>query len=111
MPYEYGSDLFAAAMANDIDLILTDTPIADYWQQETEGRLVIIGQPRIFSLEGGLGIMVAKGNVGLQRQLNMALENLVKNGTHEKLVEIYFNTDKASFNKGIVSSSGIYQPA
>ena len=110
MTYDYNSDLFAAIMAKDVDLILTDTPIALYWQQETNDRLTVMGQPRIPSLESGLAIMLAKGNIRLQRQLNQALEVLVKNGAYDQLVERYFNTDKTSFHYQKTNRSGVYRP-
>lgn len=75
-----------------VDLVLLDTPTADYWVHNSGNQFKIIGAPQHdnISSDQGYGIAVKLGNTQLADQLNAALLTIMNNGTYTAIREKYF---------------------
>jgi arginine transport system substrate-binding protein len=85
----YG-DLLVDLNKGKIDLILLDTAVGNYWVDQSNGQLKMIGSSFQIPFDLGYGIGVQKDNLALQRRLNQALAALVSNGKFAQMVHLYF---------------------
>ncbi|KTD31131.1 putative amino acid ABC transporter, periplasmic binding protein [Legionella maceachernii] len=69
--YNHIVDVVDAVNNGDVDIALMDDPTAKYWEIESSGGLVALGQPFIYGF--GIGIAVNREQAGLLEQINKAL--------------------------------------
>jgi hypothetical protein len=98
VPYQYNEDLLAALVHKEIDLILTDAPVANYWvnkmnRTSAAHQLVLFSGPIGFP-EQQLAIAVNKGDLLLQNRLNQALAAIARQGAYKKMVDLYFDANE-----------------
>lgn len=74
--YEDYPSLIDALQAGKIDLVLTDSPTAMYWQAQSFKRLSVLGQPFTFGF--GFAIAVNRNEPTLLQDINKALEQYQK---------------------------------
>lgn len=77
-----------------IDVILLDTPAANYWVNYSTGLFKLMGQPENIDFDKGYGIAVKQDNAVLLNSLNNALTALIKDGTLTKIQQSYFKNTK-----------------
>lgn len=82
------SSLVLGLQNNEVDLVLTDEPTAEYWNIHSSGLLVKVGKG--FSYGFGLGIAVEKTNIVLLDQLNAALQLYLNSPEYKKDYLMYF---------------------
>lgn len=70
--YDKYADEIAALRDNDIDFVLMDEPAARYWQIQSSGTLMALGQPLVYGF--GVAIAVNKDEGDLLNQINTALQ-------------------------------------
>lgn len=90
--YPTTEDVLAALAENDVDLIMLDTPVADYWVNNGGAQFKIVGKAISDSqlLGAGYAIAVKKGNVALLTVLNQGLMAIKANGTLTAINQKYF---------------------
>jgi arginine transport system substrate-binding protein len=89
--YDTNEQLAAALSNKEIDVMLLDTPAANYWVGYSVGLFKTIGQPTYLPSDKGYGIVVKRGNETLIDSLNRALSTIMRNGTLQKIKQTYFS--------------------
>lgn len=91
-PYSSLEEAVMDLSNGDIDLLLMDTPVAEYWQTHSSGELKIMDKPLEDNVpsDEGFGIAVQKGNYPLVIAMNKALATIYANGTYDNLIDMYF---------------------
>lgn len=69
--YREVNDLIQALSNGDVDFALLDNPTVLYWQSQSSGSLVALGNRQPFGF--GLGIVINKNNLALLKNINAAL--------------------------------------
>lgn len=88
------SDIFADLSAGKIDAAFVDQAVASEFLKQKDNRADFYVQKinkvqrKLFSQ--GYGIAIQKGNVTLQKRLNLGLKMITENGTYQKIYERYF---------------------
>jgi arginine transport system substrate-binding protein len=88
------SDVFADLTAEKIDAVFVDQAVAAEFLKQKDNRShfdvqkINPAQSKLFSQ--GYGIAIQKGNVILQKRLNLGLKIITENGTYQKIYERYF---------------------
>ena len=95
--YAFAPDSIDALGKAEIDLVLMDAPIADYWVKHSNGRLFFIDDAFVIPFDKGYGILTPKNNTRLVGEINNALKTLVKDGQYAKLFSLYFGMDKEDY--------------
>lgn len=87
-------EAFLDLIAERVDVVLADTPIAQAWLQNHQAKFALIGTPIVDEkyFGSGYGIAVRKNDVALLNALNQALTTLKANGTYTKIVNKYFHS-------------------
>lgn len=87
--YLHTPDLFAALMANEIDVILLDAQTANFWyiNNITEFKLIDRAIPYGF----GYGILASKDKIDLITRINKALIAMENDGSYIRIYNNYFN--------------------
>ncbi len=83
------SELVEALLNNKLDVVILDNPMAIWWAIRSSGIAKVAGKP--FKVGMGLGIVVSKRARKYLPNINKAIENWQKDGTFEKLYNMYFN--------------------
>lgn len=86
--YENFHDLLAALMNGEVDFILTDTAVANYWIHREHNQFYIVGN--YDSYKYGIGIMLNKDNKELQAKLNAAIKEFIQTPEFSELVRVFF---------------------
>jgi ABC-type amino acid transport substrate-binding protein len=87
--YDTNEQLATALSSRQIDAMLIDTPAAYFWVGYSTGLFKTIGTPEYLPSDQGYGIVVKKGNVSLINSINHALNDIMKNGTYNKIKQAY----------------------
>lgn len=74
----------------DVIAATADKPLAEYLVKAYDGKLKIVGEPMDAE---GYGFAVQKGNKELLDKINTGLQNMIDNGTYDKLYEKWFNVE------------------
>lgn len=100
VPFVRNVDELSALSNGEIDLMLIDTPVADYWVENSSGLLEIFGAPidNHLYFGSGYGIAVMKGNQALLDQLNNGLRAMVQDGSLDDLINEYFSKNEIMKN-------------
>ncbi|ARG98836.1 transporter substrate-binding domain-containing protein [Legionella micdadei] len=69
--YSRNVDVVDALNNGDVDIALMDDPTAKYWEIESSGSLIALGQPFVYGF--GIGIAVNREQITLLEQINKAL--------------------------------------
>lgn len=88
--YKTNEEMVTALSQRQVDVILIDTPAADYWVKYSAGLFKLVGSPQALSFDKGYGIAVRKDNQGLLNSLNSALSAVSQDGTLAKIKQTYF---------------------
>ncbi len=97
IPYRNATDIISDLGENKLDVGLMDAPVAEYWVEQSNSQLHLIGNSFQLPFDEGYGIIVTKGNTALIDALNSALKTLVANGRYEALMKRYFGATKTDF--------------
>jgi len=87
------AEAFAALANGDIDAVVHDTPMDEYYVQN-RGKGVAKVVPAQINQEE-IGAAVAKGDDMLREKFNMGLRTIQKNGTYAKIYKKWFGKDTA----------------
>lgn len=92
--YEDVDSLIDALAKKEIDVALLDTPVANYWVNNSRNNFIIFGEPlnNPLLLGDSYGIMVNKANTTLLNQINNAIAELQTEGIDKNLEDKYFAT-------------------
>jgi ABC-type amino acid transport substrate-binding protein len=90
MSFNTNEELATALSNKVVEIILIDTPAANYWVGYSTGLFEKVGVPQYLSFDLGYGIVVKKGNSSLLNALNSGLTAITSNGTLEKIKQSYF---------------------
>jgi ABC-type amino acid transport substrate-binding protein len=90
--YANSADAIAALSEGKIDLVLLDTPVANYWVDHSSGTLRTVGDALNNNVphDEGYGIVIQAGNTELANAFNQALQNIHQNGTYTNIMRMYF---------------------
>src|SRR5262249_53232137 len=88
--YRTNEDLINALANKQIDIILIDSPVANYWVGYSTGLFKIVGVPLFLNSDRGYGIAVKKDNMTLLNDLNNAVNTLIQNGSIDQIKQFYF---------------------
>lgn len=85
-------DAFLDLDAGRVDMVITDTPIANAWLKSSSTIFGLLGKPIVDHVYFGNGysIAVRKDNTLLLNQLNEALMKIKADGTYMKIYKKYF---------------------
>ena len=85
--YNKGADAVAALVAGKVDCVIIDNEPAKAFVAANEGLVILDTE---YAVED-YAICFAKGNTELSSAVNAALEELIKDGTVQKIVDKYIN--------------------
>lgn len=94
IPYAYATDSIAALGKNEVDLVLIDAPVGEYWVNHSDTRLAFIGEPFSIPFDQGYGILISPSNPQLRDEMNQALIHVTSDGRYQRLFTLYFGSDK-----------------
>jgi len=83
--------LFNALSNHLVDIVLIDSPAAQYWVDYSAGLFRTIGTPTYLPFDQGYGITVRQGSPELLKELNTSLTALGNSNILKKLINTYFN--------------------
>jgi len=85
-------DTFLDLISGRVDVVLSDTPIAQAWLKQNNTKYSIVEKPIIDQeyFGTGYGIAVRQDEVDLLNALNTALTTIKANGTYNKITKQYF---------------------
>lgn len=89
--YTTTQDLVTALSNKEVDIIVLDTPTANYWVRYSTYLFQIRGNAVSLPSDHGYGIAVSKGNLGLLNDLNRGLNIIKQDGTLVKISQVYFS--------------------
>jgi ABC-type amino acid transport substrate-binding protein len=89
--YQEEVDLIEALLDNSIDLALVLNQTALYWQSNTDGKLIALGQPINYGF--GLGIAVNLNNSILLKTINQALKKYINSKEYLQNFNMYLSYD------------------
>lgn len=93
--YDYHDQLIKAVEDNEADALILDKPVARFYL--AHGASDKLKPAGIISGSGGFVMMLNKKDEGLQKQVNEALDKLMKNGEYDKIYDKWFADE--SFSK------------
>lgn len=70
-----------------VDAVINDLPVTKAYMGQQKGKIKIVGEP--LNSES-YGFAIKKGNAELLEKINKGLENVIKDGTYDKIVAKYF---------------------
>lgn len=89
--YSSEGDVLEALHDEDVDAIVMDTPVAEYWQTKSNCKLKIVSAPIKIPGDFGYGMVIRKNNPALGAILNQGLQTIESNKTYARLVDTYFS--------------------
>jgi polar amino acid transport system substrate-binding protein len=89
--YEHVTDVFPALQAGQIDAIINDYPVSQYYADQCPGQFVFVG--KLFRTKEPYAMVISKTNTGLTKAINDALASLKADGSYDALLKKY-NLDK-----------------
>lgn len=89
--YDGQNDLLQALTNNDVDVITLDTPVAEYWQNQSECKLKVVGPAIKIPSDEGYGLVLRKNNPALKVLLEQGLQRVSYNRTYARLVDTYLS--------------------
>ncbi|MBA2654732.1 MAG: amino acid ABC transporter substrate-binding protein [Gammaproteobacteria bacterium] len=89
--YGTNQEVVTALSNNEVDIILLDSPAANYWIKYSAGVLKSVGTPTFLPFDEGYAILLKKDNTALTGALNQALNTIIQNGTFAKIKSSYFS--------------------
>jgi len=92
---ESNEELYALLSAAELDAVVDDFPIANWFSQQVPGLELAGVLP---GTEGVYAIMVGKKNHKLRRESNRALAEIENDGTRRMLLMKWFGNDPAGVN-------------
>ncbi len=84
---ESNDELYALLAAGELDAVIDDSPIAKWFSYSVPGLQFAGNLP---GTEAAYAIMVRKGNDGLRTEVNKVLEEMVNDGTRQRLISKWF---------------------
>lgn len=93
--YDYHDQLIKAVEDNEADALILDKPVARFYL--AHGASDKLKPAGIISGSGGFVMMLSKKDEGLQKQVNDALDKLMKSGEYDKIYDKWFADE--SFSK------------
>ncbi len=88
---ESNDELYNALAANQLDVVVDDSPIALHFARETPGLVYAGSLPQT---EGAYAIMLRHGNADLRSRINAALALMDADGTVGRLRSQWFHTEE-----------------
>jgi ABC-type amino acid transport substrate-binding protein len=89
--YEHVTDVFPVLQSGQIDAIVNDYPVSQYYADQYPGQFKFTG--KLFPTKEPYAIVIAKTNTGLTAAINKAIADLKTDGTYDQLLKKY-NLDK-----------------
>ena len=86
--YENANEAIEKLNEESLDYLLMDDQAAKFWQFQTSGILLVVGEPIDYG--GGYGIAINLNNLALQGSINNILDNYMKTGRYQKDIQKYF---------------------
>lgn len=86
--YDYHDQLIKAVADNQADALILDQPVARYYL--THGAGETLKPAGIISGSGGFVMLLNKQDADLQKQVNDALDKLMKSGEYDKIYDKWF---------------------
>lgn len=82
-------EMIEALQKGEVDFIILDTPVANYWvNTEVASQFYIVGKP--FNVHSGIGIMLNKDNPKLLAKLNQAIMKVTQSNDYRRLLQTFF---------------------
>jgi polar amino acid transport system substrate-binding protein len=87
--YEHVTDVFPALLAGQVDAVINDYPVSQYYADSPEykGQFKFVGQ--LFPTKEPYAIVINKENTQLTKAINDALAQIKADGTYDKLLKKY----------------------
>ncbi|MGF7088449.1 polar amino acid transport system substrate-binding protein [Kroppenstedtia sanguinis] len=87
---EYTSDVVALQdlPTGRIDAVITDEGVGDHAIKQDDLKIRKVGKPLTMDK---MGIALNRNNPGLEMEINQALNQIIENGTYEKISQKWFN--------------------
>ena len=92
--YDYHDQLIKAVENNEADALILDKPVARFYLSHGAGDK--LKQAGIINGSGGFVMMISKKDEGLQKQVNDALDKLMKNGEYDKIYDRWFSDENVN---------------
>ena len=92
-PYYTSADTFMELKAGNVDAVINDLPVNDYYIVKTKATDVKRLDDKLTSEE--YGFAMKKGNTELKQKVDAALKTLKENGEYDKIYEKWFGTKPA----------------
>lgn len=93
---EYNEELYASLAAGELDAVIDDSPIAQWFSHSVPGLQFAGVLP---GTEAAYAIMVRKGNNKLLAEINRALEEMENDGTRQSLLSKWFGDSSSDANR------------
>lgn len=71
-----------------IDAVITDEGVGDQAIKQDDLKIRKVGKPLTMDK---MGIALNRNNPGLEKEINQALNQIIENGTYEKISQKWFN--------------------
>ena len=84
--YPEQKDAIQAVMAGRVEARLDDSTSAGYYQITSEGKQVVVGEP---VHPAPLGVAVRKGDTATAEMMQAVFNEMIANGTYEKILSGY----------------------
>jgi ABC-type amino acid transport substrate-binding protein len=87
--YEHVTDVFPALQAGQVDAVVNDYPVSQYYADSPEykGQFKFVGQ--LFPTKEPYAIVLNKDNTQLTRAMNEAMAQIKADGTYDRLLKQY----------------------
>ena len=82
------SELLSALDNGEVDTILTDAVVADFWMLNGGDEYRLVGKK--IPVGNGYGILANMGEEALMEKINQALQNMMADGTYSRIYSRYF---------------------
>ena len=86
--YMTGGEVLSALTNGNVDAILTDSVVADFWMLNSGGEYRLIGKK--IPIGNGYGILANMGQEALMAKINQALQSMMADGTYSNIYSRYF---------------------
>lgn len=93
---ESNEELYAALAAGELDAVIDDSPIAEWFSHSVPGLQFAGTLP---GTEAAYAIMVRKGNNNLLAEINRALGEMENDGTRKSLLSKWFGDNSSGVNR------------